>query len=70
MRFAFNPLTGRFDVVSTPGAGAPASASTATPTFVPAGQTVTVARYSQMLYETVIDCEGVLDLDGILVEVG
>lgn len=39
------------------------------PLFVAAGETYLVARYRQVLWETPIDCEGVLDVEGLLVEV-
>lgn len=61
-RLVFNPVSGKFDVIDV-------AAAAGTPVFVPTGETFTVPRYKQLLFETVVDCEGVLDLDGILCEV-
>lgn len=42
----------------------------ATPTYIPAGSTTTVALYTQMLYVLPITVDGTLTLNGHLVEVG
>lgn len=39
------------------------------PYFIPVGEVYIVRRFRQGLFSEVIDIEGVLDLDGVLVEV-
>lgn len=40
-----------------------------TPTFIPVGNTFTVPENKQVLFATIIDNEGTLDVEGMLVEV-
>lgn len=55
-------------IAFTPSAGA-AGFAVAVPLVVAAGDTFTVPANTQVLFETVIDCEGVIDIEGVLAEV-
>ena len=55
-------------IAFTPSAGA-AGFAVAVPLTIAAGSTFTVPANTQVLFEMTIDCEGVIDLEGVLVEV-
>ena len=47
----------------------PVSVSSAeVPVYIGPTETFNVPQFKQMLWEHVIDCEGVLDIDGVLVD--
>lgn len=59
-------VVGNQATITIPGSTA---VDTGAPLIVASGTTFVVPLNKQVLYETVIDCEGVIDLDGILSEV-
>ena len=52
-----------------PGAAGEAGANGAVPYFISSTEIFTVPLYKQMLFQMLIDNEGVLDIDGYLIEV-
>jgi hypothetical protein len=64
MSFRFNPVSGQFEMAPMQGGG-----GNATPTKIASGGIFTVEADTQMLFSEMIDVQGELVLDGILVEV-
>lgn len=56
------------EFVKSPFESGPSSANGA-PTFVDPDEVFTVGRKSQLLFASPIDCEGILAVDGLLIEV-
>lgn len=63
-RFVFNPLAGCFDIIEVS-----TGSDSFVPLFIASGFTFTVPQYKQALFGTPIDVEGVLNIDGMLIEV-
>lgn len=61
-KIIFNPLSGKFDLIDV-------ATDVGVPLTVASGETFVVPANKQLLFETVIDCDGVIDLDGVLAEV-
>jgi hypothetical protein len=51
------------------GGGGAVSGDGSVPYFIPSGQTFTIPIYRQALFETTIDCEGLIDCSGLLIMV-
>ena len=65
MSLRFNPVSGQFEMAPMEQGGG----GNATPTRIASGKTLTVEADTQMLFSEMIDIDGELVLDGVLVEV-
>lgn len=60
MPYVFNPFTGTFAVSPSP---------VVAPYYIPTGTTVLIPVNDQVLFAVIIDSDGFIDVEGLLIEV-